>query len=123
MPAARPPILTLLQELLPWSLDRAEGFPRSHRFTLTERRLNHSLDALDLALEAAFSPGALQGIEGKKLALHRLNLLLEKLRAPWRLVHERKFVAQQEIFFAIAKIDEIGRMTGAWLKSLESRKP
>lgn len=79
MPAPpRPPVLTLLQELLSWSLDRAEGFPRSHRFTLTERLLNHSLDALDLAHDAAFSPGTLQNLEAKKLALHRLNLLLEK---------------------------------------------
>jgi hypothetical protein len=122
MPVPRPPVLTLLQELLSWSIDRAEGFPRSHRFTLTERLLNHSLDAQDLALEAAFSPAALQSLEGKKLALHRLNLLLEKLRVLWRLVHERKFVSQQQLFFAVGKIDEIGRMTGGWLKSLDARK-
>jgi hypothetical protein len=117
MPApTRPPVLTLLQELLSWTLDRAADFPKAHRFTLTERLVNHSLDAQDCALDAAFRP--VKSTEVKKETLHELNLLLEKLRVLWRLVHERKFISQQQLFFVISKIDEIGRMTGGWLKSL-----
>ena len=94
---------------------------RFHRGQEEIAERGHSLDALDLALEAAFSPGALQSLDAKKLALHRLNLLLEKLRVLWRLVHERKFISQQQLFFAVGKIDEIGRMTGGWIKSLDGR--
>ena len=64
-----------------------------------------------LAWQRAFGPPERETIEIKKDTLHELNLLLEKLRVLWRLVHERKFISQQQLFFAITKIDEIGRMT------------
>ena len=122
MPApARPPVLTLLQELLSWTLDRSADFPKAHRFTLTERLVNHTLNALDCALDAAFRPVKL--VTAKQDTLHELNLLLEKLRVLWRLVHERKFISQQQLFFVITKIDEIGRMTGGWIKSLGGKPP
>jgi len=121
MPApTRPPVLTVIQELLSWTLDRAADFPKAHRFTVTERLVNHTLDAQDRALDAAFRPVKLAG--AKEETLHELNLLLEKLRVLWRLVHERRFISQQQLFFAIGKIDEIGRMTGGWIKSLERRR-
>ena len=83
--------------------------------------MNHSLDALDCALDAAFLP--VREIGAKKETLHELNLLLEKLRVLWRIVHERKFISQQQLFFVIGKIDEIGRMTGGWIKSLSGKRP
>lgn len=117
----RPPVLTLIQELLSWTLDRAVDFPKARRFTLTERLVNHTLDAQDCALDAAFRP--VKVITAKQDTLHELNLLLEKLRVLWRLVHERRFISQQQLFFAISKIDEIGRMTGGWLKFLSGKPP
>jgi hypothetical protein len=49
-------------------------------------------------------------------------MLLDELRVLWRIIHERQFISQQQLLFAITKIDEIGRMTGGWLKSLVMRK-
>ena len=55
--------------------------------------------------------------------LDELNLLLEQLRVLWRLVHERRWISQQQLLFVNGRLDEIGRMTGGWLKSLEGRAP
>ncbi len=63
------------------------------------------------------------GYAERKPRLLWRGFLLEKLRVLWRIVHGRKFISQQQLFFAIGKIDEIGRMTGGWIKSLEGRKP
>jgi hypothetical protein len=53
--------------------------------------------------------------------LRELNLLLEQLRVLWRLVHDRRWISQQQLLFVNGRLDEIGRMTGGWLKSLEGR--
>ena len=114
----RPPILTVLHELLAWSIDRCQDFPKSYRTTLTDRIIGLSLDAVERALEATYSPLG----PAKKTALLNLNIILEKLRFLWRIVHERRFFSAQQHQFVCLKIDEVGRMAGAWLKSLEQRK-
>lgn len=114
MKSDKPPIYTLLNELLLWTFDRTAGFPKSHRFTVGQRLDNLTLDGLERCLEALYSSG-----RPKLEALAQLNLLLEKLRVFWRIAHQKTWLSQQQLFFVIAKIDEIGRMVGAWRKSLE----
>ena len=38
----------------------------------------------------------------------------------WRLVHDQRWISQQQLLFVIAQIDEIGRMAGGWLKQINS---
>jgi len=118
MPAPeRPPIFTLLCELLDWTLDRTASFPKSHRFTIGQRPDAFTLDALERCVESIYAaPPA------KCAPLTALNLLLEKLRVFWRIVCGRGWISRQQMLFVAAKIDEIGRMTGGWLASMEKRK-
>jgi len=96
---ARPPVLTLLDELLAWTIDRCQDFPKSYRTTLTDRILSLTLDAVERALEAAYSPlGPV-----KKTSLVNLNMTLEKLRFLWRVVHDRKFLSAQQHQFVCLK--------------------
>jgi hypothetical protein len=55
----------------------------------------------------------------KAALLGELNLLLEQLRVLWRLVHDQRWISQQQLIFIIGRIDEIGRMAGGWLRQLE----
>jgi hypothetical protein len=112
----KPPVFTLLTELTAWSLDRTVAFPKSHRFTFGERMDNLALDCLELCLEAIYQPPA-----GKGAPLRRLNLQLEKLRIFWRMVCDKKRISLQQLAFVIAKLDEIGRMVGGWIKSLPAK--
>ncbi len=74
---------------------------------------NLALDALMPGARAIDSP------RSKKVpSLEELNLLLEQLRVLWRLVHEHRWISQQQLVFVIGRIDEAGRMTGGWLKQV-----
>ena len=113
----KPPIYTLLTELTAWTLQRTASFPKSHRFTFGQRLDNLSLDALMLCVKAIYSDRNKKGA-----LLEDLNLLLEQLRVLWRLVHDQRWISQQQLVFVIGKIDEIGRMTGGWRQSLSREK-
>ena len=112
----KPPVFTLLAELAAWSMDRTAAFPKSHRFTFGERIDNLTLDCIELCLEAIYLPPS-----AKKSPLLRLNIQLEKLRVFWRMVSEKKWISLNQLAFVISKIDEIGRMTGGWIKTLSSK--
>ena len=88
----KPPVFTLISELLAWTLERTADFPKSHRFTIGQRLDNFTLDALERCLEAIYAAGA-----GKREPLVKLNLLLEKLRVFWRIVHQRGWISQQQL--------------------------
>jgi len=53
--------------------------------------------------------------------LRRLNLNLEKLRVFWRLICDRGWISAQQLLFVTQRLDEVGRMTGGWLKDAERR--
>ena len=110
----KPPVFTHLTELLAWSLDRTASFPKSHRFTIGQRLDGFTLDALERCIEAIYSAP-----RAKKVYLIALNLLLEKLRIFWRIAWGKQWISQQQLFFVIAKVDEIGRMVGGWMKMKE----
>jgi hypothetical protein len=109
----KPPVYPLLTELAGWTLQRTGNLPKSHRFTFGQRLDNMTLDALLLGVRAIYSPSA-----GKRPLLAELNLQLELLRVLWRLVHDQHWISQQQLIFVIGKIDEIGRMTGGWMRQL-----
>lgn len=113
----KPPIYTALVELTGWTLNRTADFPKSHRFTFGQRLDNVTLDAVLLAVRTLYSPKP-----GKAVLLDELNLLLEQLRVLWRLVHDQRWISQQQLLFVNGRIDEIGRMAGGWRKQLAGDK-
>jgi len=115
-PETKPPIYTALAELTAWTLNRTADIPRSHRFTVGQRIDGLTLDVLLLATRALWSPP-----ERKRPLLEDLNLQFELLRVLWRLVHDQRWISQQQLVFVIGRIDEAGRMTGGWLRQLESK--
>lgn len=106
-----PPLCTLLEEITGWTLDRSASLPKSQRFTFGQRLDNAALDALLLAVRARYATAAKQ-----RSPLESLNLKLEEMRTLWRLVHARSWISRQQLYFACARIDEAGKMTGGWLK-------
>jgi hypothetical protein len=117
-PTNRPPVYALLVDLTGWTLDRTASLPKSQRFTFGERVDRLTLDCLELAIEATYAAR-----DKKMEPLRRLNLHLEKLRVFWRLICDRRWISQQQLFFVSQKLDEIGRMVGGWLKQVQQRTP
>lgn len=112
-PSQKPPVFTLVSEILDWTLDRTAAFPRTQRSSLGRRLDDLAIEAVERALEAIYAPGA-----EKAGPLRALNLLFEKLRVFWRLAQRRGWISQPQLFFIAGKVDEAGHMAGAWLKSL-----
>lgn len=51
-PTQRPPLATLLREIVWWTLDRTSAIPKSQRFTFGQRLDGGTLVALQLATRA-----------------------------------------------------------------------
>jgi len=108
--------LTLLQEILGWTLDRTADLPKCHRFTFGQRLDGLALDALLLVQRAAVT-----GDRGQKAKhLGELSVVLEQLNLLWELVHHRRWISQQQLVFVAGKLSEAGRMTGGWLKQTKA---
>ncbi len=112
MAQARPPLLTLLQEVLGWTLDRTADLPKSQRFTFGQRLDSLTLDALLLVQRAAVTGDRAQ----KSTHLAEVSVVLEQLNLLWELVQQRRWISQQQLVFVASKLAEAGRMTGGWLK-------
>ena len=111
-----PPILTVTEDFLGWTLDRTSCLPKSQRHTFGQRLDSFTLDALERIITARYD------VRARSNELRALNLILEKLRVLWRIVHARHWISQQQLLFAARSIDEIGRMAGAWLKNSEAQQ-
>lgn len=112
-----PPILTVTEDFLGWTLDRTAALPRSQRHTFGQRLDGLVLDALEHIITARYDVCA------RSDELRAVNLILEKLRVLWRIVHARAWISAQQLLYAAKCLDEIGRMAGAWLKASEQRRP
>ncbi len=102
--------LTLWLEFLEWLLPTTEKFPKKARFTLTTRIDNLALDVSMTLTEAQYTktPGS---------HVRQANLLLTKLRILLRIAHKLAFLPHSQYEHASRKIDEVGRMLGAWGKA------
>jgi hypothetical protein len=100
-------------DLLKISLPILEGLPRSQKFTLGDRIQNHLNDLLEILIKAYYAPAT-----EKKQLLTQVNVRLEILRYYYRLGYERGHYSSLKYHDFAQKTDEIGRMTGGWLKSL-----
>ena len=93
-----------------WLLPKVEGFPRSYKFTVGDRLSSNGLDVLMLLVEAAYSTK-------KEDLLSEAIRKINSTRYLLRLAKDLKLMSLDSWSFAVEHVDEIGRMTGGWLKS------
>jgi len=87
------------------------NFPKSQRFILGQRIENTAVNILEGVIAA--------NSEDSKLgSLLKVSVEIEKLRVFFRLSKDLAFLAFKRYEILTAKLDEIGRMCGGWLKSL-----
>lgn len=87
--------------------------PRDQKFLLADRYETNVLDLLDLYLRAYYSSK-----DKKKAMLFDANIRLEQLRYLTRLLHDMQFINHDKYGVVSGQIDELGKMTGGWLKSI-----
>ena len=116
---SRPPLYTLLVEVVGWTLDRTADIPKCHRFTFGQRLDNLALDALQSVVQAIFT-----GDAGRKQEhLGDLILGLEQSQVLWRLIQDRRWISQQQLLHITGQLDEAGRMANGWRQQQARRCP
>ena len=112
--AASPPpsavVVEKAYEFTRWLMRRSETFPRSHRFQLGERIVGRSLDVLDGLSGAVWSKDKVRLLQQANCDINSLRLLL-------RLAFDLELLPKNSHEYAAKSLEEIGRMTGGWLKS------
>lgn len=102
-------------DLLKFAIPALNKFPRNQKFTLGDRIQNQLSDLLELYMEAYYSKAP-----QKRLLLAKANVRLEVLRHYFRLCYDLGLFHSGKYEAFATRLNEIGRMTGGWLKSLES---
>ena len=107
-------ILQKVYALLKDTVPVLNKFPRSQKFTLADRIQNQLSDLLELYIEAYYYTAP-----DKKPLLIKANISLEKLRHYFRLCYDLGLYGSNKYEEFALKLNEIGKMTGGWIKSLE----
>lgn len=104
------PLFTKWKDILNWILDRCDGFPKSIRFTFTNRISNFSLEILELIIESIYN-------KNRTKYLKQINMNLEKLRVFFRIACDRRYVSIKQYEYISRELNTAGKMTGGWAKT------
>jgi len=89
--------------------------PKSDRFTVFERCEQSLLDVIEAILQASS-----QNKQEKVSALNRASLKLNVLRIFIRLLKDIKAIDIKKYVKLETMVDEIGRMLGGWIRSINA---
>ena len=103
-------VIPAFYDFILWMAAKVGRFPRVHRFTVGDRVMTTSLEVLDRLLEAQFDR------KGRRQALHRANLDLERLRYLVRLSRDLNCISLKHYDHAARRLVEVGRQVGGWLR-------
>ena len=115
--AAGPELLLLAQweEFVAWLLAHTGRWPKSARFSLSQRVENHALDITEMLVTARYEPRHRAGL------LYDVNLRLERMRHLFRLAHGAQVMPARGFESAMRGVDECGRMLHGWRSTLAER--
>ncbi len=88
--------------------------PKRDKYTLGERTHLATLALIEYLIAASHL-----GRERKLLALEQASVKLDVVRLLLRLAQELKAVPTKTYLELIARLDEIGKMLGGWMRSLK----
>lgn len=105
------PLFTKAYDLVVWLTKRVLSFPKSHRFGLAARIMENSHAALEGVTLALRGFDRLEQVE-------RADAALALLRVYLRLACDLHLLRTQQLYHAIERIEELGKMIGGWQKKL-----
>ena len=103
-------ILPKLYDLMLWYSGKFAKYPKKYKYNIGDRIFSLLLDILEKIIEAKYG-------RSKTHFLKVVNLDLEKLRFLVRLSKDTDCITVKEYEYASKEIDEIGKMTGGWIKN------
>ena len=105
------PIFVKWMDFLVWLMPVMEKVPRRVRASYATRVESLALDVAQALVVARYT-------RTTEAQLQPINLLIEQLRILLRLGHRLNYFSHESYRHGIRSIDEVGRMLGAWMKSV-----
>ncbi len=93
-----------------WILPKVEKFPKGYRFSIGQNLVTYSLELLMNLVDATYQARNAAPLGAAVRDVNRVRYLI-------RLSMDLKLLNPAGYEFASKGLDEIGRMTGGWLKS------
>ncbi len=104
------PAVQKAYDICRWLLPVTARFPRKLKYTLGERVQTLVIELACTLVEAAHA-------RRKDRHLYRANRQLDQLRLLLRLAHDVDLLSLRQLEFASGMVEELGRMTGGWLRA------
>lgn len=118
MSAPDTPLFVKTHDFLLWLIQHTQRFPKNLRHTYT-----HKLEMLALEFqEAILMANAVRG-QQRSQWLTRADGKLVCLRALLRLAYDLKLLAGTQVEHAVQRVEELGRLLGAWKKGTDRPAP
>ena len=111
------PLFVKTHDLIMWLLQHTVRFPKSLRHTLTNRLENAAFDFQQATLMA----NAVRG-QPRAEQLDRADGLLATLRSLLRITRDLQLLGVIQARYAVERVDELGRLLGAWKKGTERQR-
>ena len=108
------PIFVKWMDFLEWLMPVTEKVPRRVRASYATRVESLALDVAQALVVARYT-------RTTAAHLQPINLLIEQLRILLRLGHRLNYLSNESYRHGSRSLDEVGRMLGAWLKSVTSK--
>lgn len=106
------PLFARSYDFVHWLIPLTTKFPREQRFVVAVRLQNTAFDFME-CLYAAI------GLASPLHQLQRADVLLKQLRFYLRLAHDLQLLTSRRYAHAGRKIEELGRLLGAWMKKVD----
>jgi len=104
------PIFTKLYEFYKNLSFIIPSFPKTKRYTLGQKLDNTTLDIMELLF-------SIPACTNKIIILQRVSIKLDLLKILLRLAKDNQCLKEKEYILLQAKLAEIGRMLGGWIRS------
>ncbi len=114
MDQAKETVVTKAYKLIKYAIPLLELMPKKQKFLLGDRIQRLLSDNLELLLEAYYAPR-----DEKRKKLQKVNIQLEKTRYFCRLGYDLGYYNSNRYKEFATRINEIGRMVGGWIKTLD----
>lgn len=106
-------IIQKVYDLLKNTIPIVNKFPRNHKFMLGDKIQHQLTNLLENTITAYYAPR-----NEKKQLLKNINIQLEILRHYFRLCFDLGLYSSKKYYHFAEAINEIGKIIGGWLKSL-----
>lgn len=110
-------ILTRTFDLLGWLLPKAERFPKTYRYTITQRLMDAALNFQEALFHALH-----QGGTTRQKHLREASAQLDTLRLYLRLAHHWGWLSDGQYRHVSRMVAEIGRLLGGWIKKGQTKR-